>query len=304
MISRDDGGGQHTKPGGLAVDAAGVTNDEHHDQHDKQSKEGASSIPQPELGRERDSHHPGQKDGDRHRPASLPFAHPDRHQNEDDSGNASIYVCRISSPGDRARKERTILAYLISHAGWVVSADDFIEELWGERPPRTADKTLGSYVSRLRRALDADRTPGSATDVILTRGDGYALEIADHEIDAVRFEGLAEEGRRLLDERRPSDARPALDEALALWRGQAYQDYRYTGFGAAEGERLDELRRSASEDRIDSRLAGGDAAELVAELEAMAREEPLREHRWGQLMLALYRAGRQAEAVCQRAGPP
>ena len=140
-------------------------------------------------------------------------------------------------------KERTILAYLISHAGWVVSVDDFIEELWGEHPPKTAEKTLGSYVSRLRRALDPDRAPGSADEVIVTRGDGYALEIAGHEIDAVRFERLAEEGRRLLGERSPSDARLALEGALALWRGQAYQDHRYTAFGAAEGERLEELRR-------------------------------------------------------------
>ena len=194
-------------------------------------------------------------------------------------------------------KERTILAFLISHAGQVVPVDDFIEELWGERPPRTAEKTLGSYISRLRRSLDPGRTDGSANDVILTRGDGYVLEVGDHEIDAVRFARLAQEGRRLLDEDRPSDASSALDTALALWRGQAYQGYRYTGFGAAEGERLDEDRRSATEAQIDSRLAMGDAGELVAELEAMVREEPFREHRWGQLMLALYRSGRQAEAL-------
>ena len=95
----------------------------------------------------------------------------------------------------------------------------------------------------------------------------------------------------------PATPVPALDEALDLWRGQAYQGYRYTGFGAAEGEKLDEDRRSATEDRIDARLAVGDAGELVAELEAMVREDPLRERRWGQLMLALYRAGRQAEAL-------
>ena len=194
-------------------------------------------------------------------------------------------------------KERTILAFLISRVGWVVSVDEFIEELWGERPPRTAEKTLGSYISRLRRSLDPDRVPGSGKDLILSRSDGYSLEIADHEIDVARFERLVEVGRRLLDEGRPGDARAPLDEALGLWRGQAYQGYRYTGFGIAEGERLEELRRSATEDRIDSRLAAGDAGELVAELETMVRDEPLRERRWGQLMLALYRAGRQAEAL-------
>ena len=134
-------------------------------------------------------------------------------------------------------------------------------------------------------------------DVIVFRADGYTLESDGHEIDAVSFEQLAVEGHRLLDTGRPAEADPVLEEALGLWRGPAYQGYRYTGFGAAEGDRLDELRRTATEDLIDSRLAAGDPGQLVAELEAMVREEPLRERRWGQLMVALYRAGRQAEAL-------
>jgi WD40 repeat protein/DNA-binding SARP family transcriptional activator len=194
-------------------------------------------------------------------------------------------------------KERTILACLIARAGRVVPVDDLIEELWGDHPPRTAERTLGSYVSRLRRALQPGRSNGSGPGVIVSSGDGYSLDYAGHQIDAIRFEQLAGEGHRLLDAGHPREADPVLEGALGLWRGAAYQGYRYTGFGAAEGERLDELRRAAAEDLIDSRLAGGDVGQLVPELEGMVREEPLRERRWGQLMVALYRAGRQAEAL-------
>jgi WD40 repeat protein/DNA-binding SARP family transcriptional activator len=194
-------------------------------------------------------------------------------------------------------KERTVLALLLARGGRVVSVDDLIEELWGEHPPRTAEKTVGSYVSRLRRALRLGKSPGSNHDVIVSRGAGYALERAGHLIDAVSFELLAGDGHRLLAAGHPRQADRLLEEALGLWRGAAYQGYRYTAFGAAEGERLEELRRTATEDLIDSRLAAGGAGQLVAELQAMVREGPLRERRWSQLMVALYRAGRQAEAL-------
>jgi DNA-binding SARP family transcriptional activator/WD40 repeat protein len=194
-------------------------------------------------------------------------------------------------------KERTVLAFLLARWGHVVSVDDLIEELWGEHPPRTAEKTVGSYVSRLRRALRPGQSPGSNHDIIVSRGAGYALEPGGHLIDAIRFEQLASDGHRLLAAGHPRQADRLLEEALGLWRGAAYQGYRYTGFGAAEGERLEELRRTATEDLIDSRLAAGGAGQLVAELQAMVREGPLRERRWSQLMVALYRAGRQAEAL-------
>lgn len=187
-------------------------------------------------------------------------------------------------------KERMLLACLIAHAGSVAAIDDLVEELWGESPPRTVERTLASYVSRLRRAL------GSA-DLIASRGGGYSLQTGPQQIDADRFEALAAEGHRLLAEGGPQDALPALEEALGLWRGAAYQDFRYTGFGRAEGERLEELRRTAIEDRVDAGLSAGDPGQLVAELEAMVVDAPLREHRWAQLMLALYRSGRQAEAL-------
>ena len=194
-------------------------------------------------------------------------------------------------------KERTILAFLLARGGRAVSVDDLIEELWSEHPPRTAEKTVGSYVSRLRRALRPGQPPGSNHDVIVSRGAGYALEPAGHMIDALRFEQLAGNAHRLLAAGHPREADRLLEEALGLWRGAAYDGYRYTGFGASEGERLDELRRTATEDLIDTRLAAGDAGQLVAELQSMVREEPFRERRWSQLMVALYRAGRQAEAL-------
>jgi WD40 repeat protein/DNA-binding SARP family transcriptional activator len=194
-------------------------------------------------------------------------------------------------------KERTVLAFVLARGGRVVSVDDLIEELWGEHPPRTAEKTVGSYVSRLRRALRPGQAPGSNHDVIVSRGAGYALEPDGHLIDALRFEQLAGDAHRLLAAGDPTEADRLLEEALDLWRGAAYQDYRYTNFGASEGERLDELRRTATEDLIEARLAAGDAGQLVAELQVMVREEPLRERRARQLMVALYRAGRQAEAL-------
>jgi len=194
-------------------------------------------------------------------------------------------------------KERTVLAFLLARGGRVVSVDDLIEELWGEHPPRTAEKTVGSYVSRLRRTLRPGQSPGSNGEVIVSRGGGYALERAEDLIDALGFEQLADDGHRLLAAGHPGEAGRLLEEALGLWRGAAYQGYRYTGFGAAEGERLEELRRTAAEDLIDSRLAAGGAGQLVAGLQAMVREGPLRERRWSQLMVALYRAGRQAEAL-------
>src|SRR4051812_44387936 len=208
----------------------------------------------------------------------------------------------VAEPGVKAfpiagSKERTILACLIARAGQVVPVDDLVDELWGDSPPRAPEKTLTSYVSRLRRDLQSGRAAGSNGDVIVFRSGGYALERDGHDIDAVGFEHLASEGHRLLKAGDTGQADRLLAQALDLWRGAAHQRYRYTRFGAAEGDRLDELRRIAAEDLVESRLGSADPGRLVPELEAMVRDEPLRERRWAQLMVALYRAGRQAEAL-------
>src|SRR3954463_3967709 len=127
----------------------------------------------------------------------------------------------VAEPGVKAfpiagSKERTILACLIARAGQVVPVDDLVDELWGDSPPRAPEKTLTSYVSRLRRDLQSGRAAGSNGDVIVFRSGGYALERDGHEIDAVEFEELAAEGHRLLESGHPDEAEPALTRALDL----------------------------------------------------------------------------------------
>jgi DNA-binding SARP family transcriptional activator/WD40 repeat protein len=193
-------------------------------------------------------------------------------------------------------KERTILAFLLARSGSVVSVDELIDELWRDDPPRTAEKTIGSYVSRLRRALDG-KGGDRGTSLIVSRGDGYELRVDPEDVDARAFETHCREGHERLVDGDDEASAQLLGAALGLWRGEAYQGLRYTGFGAAEAERLDELRRAAAEDLVDARLGMGAAPELIPELEGAVREAPLRERRWNQLMLALYRSGRQAEAL-------
>ena len=192
------------------------------------------------------------------------------------------------------RKQQAVLAILVLHAGEVVSSDRLIEELWGERAPATAAKTVQVYVSKLRKAL--------GEGVVLTRAGGYVLDPDRTDVDVHRFEALVAEGRRALASD-PRGAARCLGDALALWRGQPLADFVYEPFAQGELARLEEARMAALEDRIDADLALGASTALVGELEALVREHPLRERLCGQLMLALYRAGRQAEAlgVYQRA---
>jgi len=188
-----------------------------------------------------------------------------------------------------APKHRALLVLLLLRHGESVSVESLAEELWAGEPPATATKAVRVYVGELRKALGAD--------VIATVGGGYAIPLDGHETDVERFEGLATEGRRRLDEGDAEHAATMLREALALWRGPALADFRYDDFAQQELTRLDEARMAALEARIDADLALGREDELVAELQALVREYPLRERLRGQLMLALYRAGRQAEAL-------
>jgi YVTN family beta-propeller protein len=191
-------------------------------------------------------------------------------------------------------KQRALLAILLLHANDVVSRDRLIDGLWGERPPRTAAHTLDNYVSRLRKALGDAR--------LSTRPPGYLLQLESDELDLDRFERLFREGREALARGDPVEAAAILESALALWRGAALADLLYEPFAATESERLEERRLMALEDRIDADLALGRSVELVPELEALVREHPLRERLLGQLMLALYRSGRQAEALAALQG--
>ena len=173
--------------------------------------------------------------------------------------------------------------------GEVVSTDRLVDGLWGERPPPTAVKSLQVYVSQLRKAL--------GDGVLETRGRGYLLRLAPDQLDSDRFEVLLETGRALLASGEAPDAADAIREALALWRGPPLADFAYEPFAQPEIVRLEELRLGAMETRIDADLALGRHAELVPELEALTRQHPLREHFRTQLMLALYRCGRQADAL-------
>ena len=187
----------------------------------------------------------------------------------------------------------SLLAVLVLSPGRVVSTDRLVDELWGESPPRSARHLLHVYVSSLRKAL-AGATP---RDVLVTQSPGYVLELEEDELDARRFERLAEDGRRALADGDAERAASRLRDALALWRGPPLAEFTYEPFAQAEIARLEEVRLAAIEDRVEAGLALGSHAGLVAELEALVRESPLRERLRGQLMLALYRSGRQAEAL-------
>ena len=187
-------------------------------------------------------------------------------------------------------KPRALLALLLLHANEPVSRDRLIEALWGDRPPGTADHSLDVQISRLRKAFEPD-------ELLLTRPGGYVLEVEPEQVDVHRFERLLEEGRRANADGKPAEALEALEAALALWRGGALADLEYETFARPEIDRLEELRLVATEERIDAELALGRQGPVIPELEALVSKHPLRERLRGQLMLALYRSGRQAEAL-------
>jgi YVTN family beta-propeller protein len=186
-------------------------------------------------------------------------------------------------------RQREVLAILLLHRGEVVSVDRVVDELWGERPPETATKTVQVYVSRLRRVL--------GDGVLVTRDGGYALEANGESVDADRFMRLADEGRQALNRGNPRGARETLTAALDLWRGPPLADLAYESFAQSEIARLEELRLVALEDRGEADLALGHHAGLVPELETLVREHPTRERLREELMLALYRSGRQVDAL-------
>jgi len=195
-----------------------------------------------------------------------------------------------------AAKQRALLAILLIHANELVSSDRLIDELWST-PPRTAANALQVYVAKLRKALEPERTPGAPGARLLTRAPGYMLRTEPDELDADRFERLLVEGRRAGEAEDHPTAASRLHEALELWRGRALADFTYDPFAQAEIARLEELRLDAVGERVEADLALGKAADLVGELEALVRDNPLRESFRGQLMLALYRSGRQADAL-------
>ena len=194
--------------------------------------------------------------------------------------------CEVSLGG---RKPRALLALLLLHRNEVVSADRLIDELWGEDPPERAAAALRVNVSRLRKAL--------SQDVLTTRSPGYLIRIEPDDLDLHRFERLVDEARGLRARGLAADASERLREALSMWRGPALADFAYENFAQAAIARLEEIRLAAVELRIDADLALGRHDGLVGELEALVAEQPLRERLREYLMTALYRSGRQAEAL-------
>src|SRR3954468_9828725 len=190
-----------------------------------------------------------------------------------------------------AGKRRALLAHLLIHANEVVSAEQLIDELWDEHPPATAGKSVQVYVSQLRKALS---TNGA---VLGTRGSGYVISVAADEVDALLFEERLETAQQAFTE---GDARSGAREArgaLELWRGPALFDFAYESFAQTAAARLNELRLVALETRIDADLALGAHSRVASELESLVAEHPLRERFRAQLMLALYRCGRQSQAL-------
>jgi len=190
-------------------------------------------------------------------------------------------------------KQRALLAILLLHANQPVPRDVLIEQLWGERPPTGPDHAVDVYIWRLRKRLD----PVAGSPCVLTRAGGYLLQAAPEQVDLLRFERLAHDGQRSLAEGKADRAAGQFREALALWRGPPLADFRGEAFAQAWITRLEKLRAEVAEDRIDADLALGQHARVVGELEAIVASQPLHERPYQQLMVALYRCGRQADAL-------
>ena len=192
-------------------------------------------------------------------------------------------------------RQRSVLALLLLHANEVVSSDRLIDELWCEDPPHDAPAALQAHVSRLRKLLEPERT--REPRVIVTLSPGYVVRVQAEELDLLRFESLVADGRRLLAAGDPVAAAGALRDALGLWRGRPLGGVEGEPFAQEPIRELDELWLEAVEARVDADLECGRDAELVRELSALIRRHPLRERLRAQSMLALYRSGRQAEAL-------
>jgi DNA-binding SARP family transcriptional activator len=194
-------------------------------------------------------------------------------------------------------KQRALFALLVSRVGRPVAVDVLLEELWSGDPPAAAMESLLAYVCRLRRVLEPHRPPRAPATVLLTRAPGYLLDSGGAEVDVRRFTEHATAGWEALRRGNPRRALTEFDAGLALWRGEAYADVRDAAWAAPEIARLEELRLSVVQGRCAALIELGAHEVAVAELEAHVQLHPLREHSCELLALALYRAGRQADAL-------
>jgi DNA-binding SARP family transcriptional activator/ATP/maltotriose-dependent transcriptional regulator MalT len=195
------------------------------------------------------------------------------------------------------RKQRALVAMLASQPGQTVSLDRLIDELWADEAPPGATRTLQAYIAHLRKILEPGRRPRTPPEVLLTREPGYQLAIVPDQVDLGQFGGWVEEGRQALARGAHRKAVEVLDRAMALWRGDPLGEFADEEFARPVLSRLVELRAAATENRFEARLALGEDASLVPGLESLVAEWPYRERAWSLLVLALYRAGRQAEAL-------
>ena len=208
-----------------------------------------------------------------------------------------LEVLRDGHPVDLgAFRQRALLALLLTAPNSVFSTDRILDELWGDAGGVDKQNALWVYVSGLRKALEPDREKRTEGSILLTRAPGYLIEAAAEQIDSLRFERMVTEGRALADVD-PAAASLVLGESLALWRGRPFEEFTYESFAQAEIARLEELRLEAVELRLDADLQRGLSRELISELESLVRQHPLKERLTGQLMLALYRSSRQADAL-------
>ena len=190
-----------------------------------------------------------------------------------------------------------MLAILLLHANEVVPSEQLVDLIWGETPPPTAATALHGCVSQLRKAVEPGRPAGAGPSVLVTAHPGYMVRLGPGQLDLERFGALSSRGREALTGGRPEEAERALDDALGLWRGPPLANLRNEPFAQGAIRRLEELRVAALEDRIDAQLALGSLGQAIPELETLIAAHPLRERLRGQLMIALYRSGRQAEAL-------
>ncbi|MET8833224.1 AfsR/SARP family transcriptional regulator [Micromonospora sp. NPDC004540] len=196
-----------------------------------------------------------------------------------------------------ASKISQVLALLVARAGEVVSVDTLVEELWGDQPPRSALTTLQTYVYHARRMFAQKQLTRPERNVLLTRSPGYLLDASVDETDATIFERLLRKGSERLQAGQPEESSGHLRDALALFRGSAFASVSMGAVLAAHAANLEELRTRAIELRIEAQAQLGRHRELVPELQSLVIARPLNEWFYGQLMVALHRSGRRAEAL-------
>jgi predicted ATPase/DNA-binding SARP family transcriptional activator len=193
-------------------------------------------------------------------------------------------------------KQRALLAILLTQANQVVATDRLIDLIWPDEPPATANHSLQVYVSQLRKVLEPEHRAGAPYSVLISRPPGYLVSITPEDLDLGRFQRLIDEGKDSMSEGAHEAAGAKFREALGLWRGPALADFGAQAFALGEISKLTEMQLCAVEDRIEADLALARHADLTGELEALVAQHPLRERLRGQMMLALYRSGRQSEA--------